>query len=221
VRGVIKAAASLGNGYTRFGSAVFNLAPFEYKNVPAFASETDPQAMPKNTPRAQTSAPPDDEPSSPQTATPQPPPADPPPPPPESAANAETLARLEREHPLEVRALVERGVQNERSRVAGLDRYLNHPSTAQIAQAAMRDGRTAQQISDECFDAVTRAQHVTNRVSDAASINQVPSTDTPFTPRGRTAIGVAPASRNQQTREAARAALNGAIQRSGKAKTNN
>lgn len=72
----------------------------------------------------------------------------------------------------------QRGIQAERARIAELEQY-NLPSCAAIVAAAKADGRTAAQISAECFRALAAGQHQGDRRADAGGLASVPSGDAP------------------------------------------
>jgi ATP-dependent protease ClpP protease subunit len=196
VRGVIKAAASLGHGRVIFNGRTFNLAPFEYRNTPSFPEATD-QTMQKtkSTPPAAQTAP-ETKPAKEQPKTP------PPLEPEETAEEREEREREEREererearearnamaefeahNPSLARAFHERGVAAERARLEALDKF-THPACAQIVSDARASGKTAEQISLACYQAVAQADQQRDRRDDAKILGLIRSGDAPFAPPG-------------------------------------
>lgn len=184
VRGVIKAAASTENGHVIFNGTEFDLGAFRYRKTPAFPEATTMNK--KATITAQAAPPPE-----------EPPPQEPPPeqkPEPKPAASGaisaeqvearrKAIAEVRRQFPSEAQDIFNEGILAERTRLAGLDRF-SDAACAGIVAAARTDGRTADQIAAECYDAVTRAGRADARRNDAAALNGIKAGDAPFQTMG-------------------------------------
>jgi ATP-dependent protease ClpP protease subunit len=164
VRGVVKAAAMVGNNKAVFNGTEFDLSRFH--NVPAFTGQLERATMPKATkPKADQTPPAEDEltpPTAPETETPptQPKPPPPPPPPPTAAAPSD----------------YDRGVQEERARVSALQK-LDRPATHAIIAKAITEGKAVADITQELFDAMEKAQSHSARRQDASALDNIPPTD--------------------------------------------
>jgi len=166
VRGVVKAAASLGDHKYIFNGSTFDLSRF--RKIPAFA---DQQKTEGNKPMAQAEKPeptptpkpeppaPEPKPTKPKAETAPSPNPDPPPPP---AATGETD--------------VERGRREERERVTALQ-ALDRPATHDIIQAAIKDGKTVADVTSACIDAMDKAGKQSARRQDASVLNRVRGSD--------------------------------------------
>lgn len=168
VRGVVKAAASLGDGRVAFNDRVFDLSRFH--NVPAFSAqavttttkesnmnptnaETQPQPGAADPPKPGAG-----DPTKPQAQATAPAPApDPKPPPPTEDVVARTL-------------------RTERERVNALQ-ALDRPATHAIIQAAIKDGKQVSDVVAECMDAMDKAQKQSNRRIDAQVLEGIPGSD--------------------------------------------
>jgi ATP-dependent protease ClpP protease subunit len=176
VRGVVKAAASLGNKRFSFNGATFNLSRFS--NIPAFADQQptrgtqtmNTQAPPSGDPPPTPPASPPTPPANPPTP-PNPPPNDPPPPntAPAPAAPAAPAAAAETD--------VQRGVRQERERVTALQ-ALDRPATHTIIEAAIKDGMSVADVTAACIDAMDKASRQNARRADASVLTRVPGSTT-------------------------------------------
>lgn len=186
-RGVIKAAASLGDGRIIFNGRAYDLAPFEYKQTPAFPEAID--NMKKTTAVATATSPP-------EPPTPAPPPVEEPrpgEPEPRPGEPEETASAFRVEHPQAAQVIFAEGVQAERARLESLEHFAD-PACAAIVAAARTDGRTASQIALECYDAIAAARTAPSfqrtRHADAAVLDTVRASEPPF---------IAPSSATRQT----------------------
>lgn len=172
VRGVVKAAAMTGENRAMFNGIEFDLSRF--RNRPAFSGQQTEETptMPKpNKPKVraeETPTPPETE--TPETTTEQPtppesPPAQPAAPPEQPAAPAAAAA-----------SDYERGVNDERARVAALQ-ALDRPATHEIVANAIKDGKKASDIVAQIVDAMDKAGKQTARHADATVLSQIPGSD--------------------------------------------
>ena len=166
VRGVVKAAASLGNKLAVFNGVEFDLSRFH--NIQAFrAQQTQPQTE-GNTPMTATDSPTEPAPAkSPQpTTNPPPSPGTTPPPPgttdPPKPQDGETVAAD--------------AVAKERQRVTAL-MELDRPSTHAIVQAAIKDGKQVQDVVSECMAAMDKSVANSARRVDASTLDVIPASD--------------------------------------------
>jgi ATP-dependent protease ClpP protease subunit len=169
VRGVVKAAASLGENKYIFNGATFDLSRF--RRIPAFANNNQPQGtatMPN-----ETKPPKEDEtPTPPPTTAPEtetPPPVDPPPNVP--ATSPGTVAP-----PAAAESDLERGRRLERERVTALQ-ALDRPATHAIIEAAIKDGKTVADVTAACIDAMDKSGKQSARRMDANVLNTVRGSD--------------------------------------------
>jgi ATP-dependent protease ClpP protease subunit len=151
VRGVVKAAASIGNNRVIFNGTEFNLSRFH--NIPAFSATTEGVT----TMAEQTQDPPAPKPTAaaPTTETPTPPPKPPDPKPPPKAEDI---------------------VSQERQRVAAL-MELDRPATHALITAAIKDGRTVTDIAGECMKEMDKASGQVARRADASALDRIPPSD--------------------------------------------
>jgi ATP-dependent protease ClpP protease subunit len=168
VRGVVKAAAVVGEKRVMFNGVTFDLSRFH--NVPAFTAtssqpqprsnmnpaQTPPAAAPPN-PTAEATAPAPPAPPTP-TPTPTPPPA--PAPTPTPTPTPPTSER-------------ELGVQAERTRIAALQKY-DRPATHALITAAIADGRSVSDITEDLFKAMEKTHQNASRHDDASILSQIP-----------------------------------------------
>lgn len=186
VRGVVKAAAVVGNNRVVINGVEHDLSRFH--NVPAFTAQTPtgekPMSKPKTKPTAAAgggNAPPDDDDNNGNgngngegegegttTPTPTPTPATQPKPqtPPPPAPNPEPGHKAE----------YDQGVQAERERVTALQ-ALARPATQAIVAAAIKDGKQPGEIFAECLAAMEKAGGRAARFSDASQLDGIPPSD--------------------------------------------
>lgn len=181
VRGVIKAAAIVGEKRVMINGATFDLSRF--RNVPAFTgqqqqpTERETSTMAEQNPTQPTppAAPP--QPAAPtQPASAPTPPQTTPTPPTQPAAPAQPAAQ-----PVAATAAsttqFDDGVQAERARIAALQAY-DRPSTHELITNAIKDGKTVNDIMPQLFTAIENANGQQARREDAAHLN-VPAGDAP------------------------------------------
>jgi ATP-dependent protease ClpP protease subunit len=167
VRGVVKAAASLGDHRVNFNGQTFDLSRF--RNIPAFAEQqqrgnqhmSQNQNPPPSAEQNPTPTPtqPTPEPTTTPTA-PSPTPTPTPPPPPQTAAESD----------------LDRGTRIERERVTALQ-ALDRPATHTIVMDAIKNGKSVADITAACIDAMDKAGKQTARRSDASVLNTVRGSD--------------------------------------------
>ena len=176
VRGVVKAAATVGENKAIFNGVEFDLSRF--RNVPTF-SVVQPKGermKPKVTSQAgtQPAAEPTPTPAPTPTPTPEPAPTptDPPTPSPTPSPSPEPATASTEPF--------QRGVLAERERVTALQK-LDRPSTHAIIEAAIKDGRTVTDITADVIDAMDKANKQSHRRVDANALEGIPpsSTDLP------------------------------------------
>jgi ATP-dependent protease ClpP protease subunit len=176
VRGVVKAAAIVGNKKAIFNGVTFDLSRFH--NVPAFTATTEQQERhtpPMDTPPAAAPAPAAatsgaDTPPKP----PAPAPAPPTPPPTGSPQPAAAAASAQAND-------YDKGITAERARIAALQKY-DKPATHEIIVKAIADGKTVADITDELFAALEKPAQQSARRTDASTLNRISGSDT--TPSG-------------------------------------
>jgi ATP-dependent Clp protease, protease subunit len=156
VRGVVKAAAMIGDKKAMFNGLVFDLSRFH--NVPAFTGQPETKNMTAQTQNETTPAPGVTETApAPGTEKPKPaPPPDPVPPPPPVAADVRQDA-----------------IRAERQRVAALQKY-DRPSTHKLVTDAIADGRSVSDITEELFVAMENSGRQSNRHLDASALTGIP-----------------------------------------------
>ena len=166
VRGVVKAAAIVGEKKAMFNGVTFDLSRFH--NVPAFTGQTtERQTMPTK-PNAETTPPADGEPKPPAapegqaTEDPPKPPTQPTPPPPPAAAAAAAPTND-----------FDKGIAAERARIAALQKY-DKPATHALIVKAIADGKTVADITDELFAALEKGGQQQARRNDASQLDHVP-----------------------------------------------
>ena len=176
IRGVVKAAAIVGNGHVVINGVEHDLSRFQ--NVPAFTALTPSNRStmkPKQKVTAAAggaTADPDDDngngdgnenptpPATPPQTPPKPTPPEPPKPP--AAATAETD--------------FDKGMAAERQRVTALQE-LDRPATHDIVQAAIKDGKQPADIFKDCIEAMDKASKQGARRADASVLNHIPPTN--------------------------------------------
>jgi ATP-dependent protease ClpP protease subunit len=174
VRGVVKAAAIVGEKRVMFNGMTFDLSRFH--NVPVFTGqpESTNNMNPTNTntenpPPATTQAPAPGTESppttTPPTPSPTPTPVPPTPPTPPAAAAAATVSEYDK------------GIKAERDRIAALQKY-DKPSTHAIITKAIEDGKTVADITDELFAALEKSGQQSARRADAENLSLIRGSDT-------------------------------------------
>jgi ATP-dependent protease ClpP protease subunit len=173
VRGVVKAAASIGNKRVIFNGATFDLSRFH--NVPEFSGEVTTKGTMETRPTANAPAPTPPTPGPGPTPTPNPPPPTPTPgtgePPPTSdppRPPSPPRQAGESDH--------DRGVQAERDRVSALMK-LDKPATHAIIVKAIAEGKQPADIVTELVQAMENANTQGFRHLDASSLTGIPGTD--------------------------------------------
>jgi ATP-dependent Clp protease, protease subunit len=159
VRGVVKAAASLGSNQYNFNGQVFDLSRFSH--IPAFnATREDHMDTPPVNGGASGAADPTPPPPTtpPPTTTPPPPTTTPPPP---SQPEARSY---------------DDGIAAERARVTALQK-LDRPETHAVVTAAIKDGKTASDIFEDVMAAMDKAKTRGARRDDAAALDHIPPAD--------------------------------------------
>jgi len=165
VRGVVKAAAMVGDKKAIFNGITHDLSRFH--NVPAFNASTTER---ETTMADQTTT--EQPPAKPKPGTTeQPPPAPPNPPPPGTPAPPAPAKPTS----------FDDGIKAERARIAALQKY-DKPATHVLIVAAIADGRTVAEITEELFAALENAGNQNARHSDASVMNDIGGGDT--TPNG-------------------------------------
>lgn len=157
VRGVVKAAASLGNNTYNFNGQVFDLSRFS--NLPAFNATVTREEEHMETPPVKTGG---------ATATEDPPPPPPPPPP--------TTDPPPPPPPPPVTDNYDKGVNAERARVQALQE-LDRPETHEIITNAIKEGKTATEVFGAVMKAMDAASNRANRHTDAAHLDRIPPAD--------------------------------------------
>lgn len=176
VRGVVKAAASLGNKRYSFNGHVFDLS--NYQHIPAFNATSSKHTNMNTHVRANAGGggePTDNEPTpTPAPAAPAPTPTPAPGPVPAPAAPVAPVP------PVAPANDYDKGIKAERDRITALQRF-DRPATHAIVEAAIKDGRTAADISEECFTALEKAGQNTAtqgaRHADSRQLNGIPAAD--------------------------------------------
>jgi ATP-dependent protease ClpP protease subunit len=165
VRGVVKAAAVVGNNRIVINGVEHDLSRFH--NVPAFTATTQTQPMRTLQPKAATTTEDPPDPPNPNPIPPAPPPpsaapATPPPaaPPPTAAAPTD----------------YEKGVTAERERIAALQK-LDKPATHAIVTKAIAEGKTVNDIAAECVEAMSKGVQNAARHTDAAALDGIPASE--------------------------------------------
>ena len=178
VRGVVKAAASVGDNKISFNGVTFDVSRF--RNVPTFSVVQPKGERLKQKVTAAAGDPPAPTPA--PTPTPTPEPTDPPTPTP---APAPAAASTPTPSPSAEPAVAstdpfQRGVLAERERVTALQK-LDRPSTHAIIEAAIKDGKTVTDITADVIDAMDKANKQSQRRVDAHQLDGIPpsSTDLP------------------------------------------
>jgi len=192
VRGVVKAAASLGDHRYIFNGITFDLSRFH--NVPAFTAATptgEKQTMKKEKVTATAAAenPPDDDNGNgngngdegkekekgkeKETATPAAPGSSP--------APGATNANVESEF--------DRGVAAERARITALQE-LDRPATHEIVAMAIKDGKQPTEIIGACMKAMDATSQRSARHADASSLDHIPPSDGGVSGDGKGNFGV-------------------------------
>jgi ATP-dependent protease ClpP protease subunit len=181
VRGVVKAAASLGHNRVMFNGTEFDLSRFH--NVPAFAGETK-KGQPMRKVKAQEEEKEENgngekekeqkeqEQKEKEKETPTPPAPPPQSPAGDPAKPNDPAAPV----PPTPAAEFDKGVQAERNRVMALQ-ALDRPATHSIIVAAIKDGKQVSEVYAACFDAMEKAGKQDARRSDADILNNIPPAD--------------------------------------------
>jgi ATP-dependent Clp protease, protease subunit len=160
VRGVVKAAASVGSQKAIFNGVEFDLSRFH--NVPAFTATTTERTKPMKQETATATAAAEDPPKDDKKdkdKKKETPPAPAPP--------------LKDETPA---ASYDDGVKAERARIAALN-ALDKPATHEIITKAIAEGKTVNDIAAECVEAMSKAQAQSDRRTDASSLDHIPPSD--------------------------------------------
>jgi len=179
MRGVVKAAAMVGDKKAIFNGVTFDLSRFH--NVPAFtATTTTERESNMNTETTAAAAPPAGTEATPPgetttttaagqpTKPPAPAPTPPtPPPPPTSAQPAAAAAQTD----------YDKGIAAERTRIAALQKY-DKPSTHAIIVKAIAEGKTVADITDELFAALEKPAQQSARHADAQNLSNIRGSDT-------------------------------------------
>jgi ATP-dependent protease ClpP protease subunit len=167
VRGVVKAAASLGDKRVIINGLTFDLSKFNYHNVPAFedASTTEkPMSKPKaSTEHEESENDKDKNKEKKETPAAPPPPANEPAAPPVAATAA-------------AEADYDKGVKAERDRVQALQK-LDRAATHDIVVKAISEGKQPSDIFEACLEAMDKAQAQSNRRTDASALSHIPPSD--------------------------------------------
>jgi len=165
VRGVVKAAAIVDGKRAMFNGHVFDLSRFQ--NVPAFTGQQQTERKPMQTKAAEPT--PANAPAAPGTETDKPkPPAPPPPPNPQPQPPVPTGAT----------EIAAQAVKGERERISALQKY-DRPSTHDLIMAAIGDGRTVADITEQLFVAMENQGRQQARRTDASAMSRIPPSDAP------------------------------------------
>ncbi len=173
VRGVVKAAAIVGEKKVMFNGVTFDLSRFH--NVPAFnaTAETTTTGANMETPTTTT------QPPATTAAAETTPPATTTPP----AATTTPPVAATTTAPATEQKDFDKGIAAERARVAALQKY-DKPATHAIIVKAITDGKTVADITEELFTALEKPAQQTARRTDAQALNGITASDT--TPSGET-----------------------------------
>jgi hypothetical protein len=177
VRGVVKAAASIGNGKVIFNGATFDLSRFH--NTPTFSVATmEIKNMPTETPPAPPAPTPTPEPGK-NAPAPGAEPARPAPRMPENEPKPPDPNHDPANDPKEA------GARAERARVMALMK-LDRPSTHDIVMKAITDGQQPADILDAVVAAMDKGSAQGARRRDAAALNGIPGSTTDIPDGGGT-----------------------------------
>lgn len=173
VRGVVKAAASVGTKRAVFNGVTFDLSRFH--NIPAFDAQqpTEPTNMPPTPTPAEPTPTPAPAPAPTPTPTPAPAPAPTPTPTPTPTPAPAPAATPPPDAAATARA---EGVQAERNRVTALQ-ALDRPATHAIVEAAIKDGKQPSDIIAACMEAMDKASKQNLRRADAHQLDHIPPSD--------------------------------------------
>jgi ATP-dependent protease ClpP protease subunit len=167
MRGVVKAAAVVGQNRAVFNGVEFDLSRFS--NVPAFTATTKKAVTMKQKVKAQTAVdeetppkPKEDETEETPVETPPAPPA-PTPPEPKPA-------------PPPAQSGYEQGIAAERARITALQK-LDRPATHAVVAKAIAEGKQPADIIVECMDAMDNASKQSARHADASALQGIPPSD--------------------------------------------
>lgn len=182
VRGVVKAAAMVGDKRVMFNGVTFDLSRFH--NVPAFNAtnnNNEREAMNPTAENPNPTAPPDPgtgNPPKPGTGNPPPTPGTGNPPGPSDNPNPPEPPGNPNPPPAAASAQSEfdKGVQRERERIAALQKY-DRPATHALITAAIADGRTVNDLTEALFTAMENAAGQQARRSDASNLDNIPPSD--------------------------------------------
>ncbi len=173
VRGVVKAAATVGENKAIFNGVEFDLSRF--RNVPTFSVVQPKGERMKPKVTSQAGDPPAPTPAPAPTPTPTPEPADPPTPTPTPAPSPTPSPSAE---PATASTdPFQRGVLAERERVTALQK-LDRPSTHAIIEAAIKDGKAVGDITADVIDAMDKANKQSQRRVDAHVLDNIPPSTT-------------------------------------------
>ena len=163
VRGVVKAAAAVGENKVMFNGTIFDLSRF--RNVPAFTAtaetptkENPMETKPAVTTPAATTTPPESTSTPPATTTPPAATTTPP-----VTATATPPAQSE----------YDKGIAAERARIAALQKY-DKPATHAIVVKAITEGKTVADITEELFAALEKGAQNAARHADASQMDHIP-----------------------------------------------
>jgi ATP-dependent protease ClpP protease subunit len=170
VRGVVKAAAALGNNRYNFNGCEFDLSRFH--NVPAF-NATEGKRKEQMKPTATTEG--GGETTKTETTKTEPAKTEP-----AKTETTKTETTKTAEPPKtgagEAGNSYEDGVKAERSRVTALQK-LDRPETHAIVTAAIKDGKTAPEVFEEVMAAMDKAKTQGARHADARQLDGIPPSD--------------------------------------------
>lgn len=179
VRGKLNAAASLvGPKRVIVNGCEFDLAPYEFKNLPEFPHAANYSEEPPTNP-----SPPEittvivQLPERQKTMSTQPP-----------AQAPTTAATASGPAPATQPSEFERGRIAERERLAALAQ-LDHPACTALIAAARADGRTAEQIAVEVIALMRNYSNAQDRRQDASVLNTIPVGETPIGNNGEQVEG--------------------------------
>jgi ATP-dependent protease ClpP protease subunit len=173
MRGVVKAAAMIGDKKAIFNGVTFDLSRFH--NVPAFTATTTTERESSTMNTQSTATPPagtEETPPGETTTTEQPPPAPAPAPPapptpPTSAQPAAAATQTD----------YDKGIAAERTRIAALQKY-DRPATHELIVKAIADGKTVADITEELFAAIEKPAKQSARHADAQNLSLIHGSDT-------------------------------------------
>jgi ATP-dependent protease ClpP protease subunit len=169
VRGVVKAAASLGEKKVVFNGVTFDLSRFH--NIPAFRAQQPKEGEPQMAEPTKPSTP-----TPPQTAKPPDKPADQPPKPPEGQPTPPGTPPAQPAAATASPDAIQAAITAERNRVSALQ-ALDRPYCHEIVQNAIKDGKQVSDIVGEVMAAMDKASKQSARRDDAHVLDQIPPSD--------------------------------------------